>query len=150
MSGCSDSVKQAGASNPLQSKINPADYSSPAIGDNVLQSVSCDASVAIGDIVRLSGTTIIRAQADNFANSKAIGVCVAKSDPTTCDVQITGFTGSTMSGLTSETTYFLSDSSAGQLTSVPPTTSGSYVIKMGVAYTGTRLILQIERIVKRI
>lgn len=151
MSECKNSQKP-GANNPLQSAIIVNDHGTPSSvsGDNTIPGLTCDASVAVGSVVRINGTSAENAQADSFVNSKAIGICVSKSDATTCDVQVTGFTGSILAGLATNTNYFLSDTTPGALTSTPPTTSGSYVIKIGVAYATTRLVLNIERVVKRI
>lgn len=151
MSECKNTQKP-GANNPLQSAIVVNDHGTPAssTGDNTIAGVSCDASVFVGALVRMNGTTAVNAQADSFANSKVIGICVAKSDSTTCDIQVTGFTDTVLSGLSANTNYFLSDALPGQLTLTPPTATGSYVIRAGTAYTTTRLVINIERIVKRI
>jgi hypothetical protein len=150
MGECKNSQKP-GANNPIQSAIIVNDHGTPSAvsGDNTIPSLTCDASVAVGNIVRINGSTIVNAQADSFVNSKAIGICVAKSDATTCDVQVTGFTSAILAGLTTNTNYFLSDATPGALTLTAPSASGSYVIKIGTAYTTTRIILQLERIVKR-
>jgi len=151
MAECSNSIQKRGSSNPIQSKIVENDHGSTGAssGDNTIEDITCDASVAIGDIVRLSGSTIVKAQANNFTNSKAIGICTSKASTTVCNVQVTGFTTTVFSGLTSGTLYFLSDSVAGQLTAIPPTTSGSYVIRIGAAFESNKIIMQIQRIVKR-
>ncbi len=151
MAECSDSIQKRGSSNPIQSKIVENDHGAggASLGDNTIENTPCDASVTVGDIVRFSGSTIVKAQANNFTNSKVIGVCTSKSTTTTCNVQVTGHTTTVFSGLSPATFYFLSDTTAGDVTTTPPATAGSYVIKIGIAYQSNKLILQIQRIVKR-
>jgi hypothetical protein len=151
MADCNDNIQKRGSGNPIQSKIieNNHGSSGGSTGDNTISDVTCDSTVSVGNIVRLNGSTFINALADGFTNSKAIGICVSKTDPTTCDVQVTGFTDTIFAGLTSETNYFLSDSTAGAITSTPPTASGSYVIRIGTAYETNKIIINIERIVNR-
>ena len=125
MADCSDNVQKRGSSNPIQSKIVENNHGSGggSTGDNTIENMTCDSTVAVGDVVRMNGTTAVRAQADSFLNSKAIGICVSKSAATTCNVQVTGFTDDIFVGLTTNSIYFLSDSTPGALTTTPPTAS---------------------------
>lgn len=146
MADCSDSVQKRGTSNPIQSKIVENDHGSGggSTGDNTISGATCDASVAIGNIVRINGTTVVNALADTLTNSRVIGVCVAKTDATTCDVQVTGFTsGGTFAGLVTNTDYFLSPSTPGAITTTPPTSSGNTVTFIGRAYTTSQLVINI-------
>lgn len=119
-------------------------------GDNTIENVLCDATVAIGDVVRLSGSTFIRAIADNTLNSKAVGICVSKSAPTTCNVQFCGHTDTVMTGLVANTNYYLSDVTAGGLTTIPPTSSGNTVVHIGRTITSQKLAIQIGPQLRRL
>ena len=118
---------------------------------NVLSAVACDTSVYLGSLVRLDGTgTFINALADNFINSKVFGICVAKSSPILADILLPGgITPSIYSGLLYEQSYFLSPTTAGDMTTIVPTGSGQMILNVGQAYTGMRLLfnplLQIRR-----
>lgn len=145
-------VEIRGSNNPANSAYTDtvADYSSSgAQGDNTIENITCDPSVSVGDIVRMDGSTVIRALANSFTNSKVIGICTSKSDATTCNVQVCGFTSNIFAGLSNTATYFLSDSTPGALTSTAPTATGSYVIRIGKTYNGSSIIIQLERVVKR-
>ena len=145
MADCSDSVQKRGSSNPIQSKIVENDHGSGggSSGDNTIEGITCDSTVAVGNIVRLNGTTIVNALANNFTNSKVLGICTSKSDATTCNVQVTGFTDDIFAGLASNSIYFLSDVTPGGLTTTPPTASGSVVQQIGRPRSTTSLVIQI-------
>jgi len=57
-------------------------------------------------------------------------------------VLIVGLLGS--SGLSPGQIYYLSAASAGSITTVPPTTAGQYVTRVGEAATDSQLIIQLE------
>ena len=145
--------EKRGDNNPLQQAYadTVADYTSGSTppGDNVIENLTCDASVAVGSIVRINGSTIVRALANNLANSRVLGICISKSNATTCNVQVCGFTPNIFAGLSTTNSYYLSDSTLGGLTTTPPTTSGSYVIRIGETLSGNNMIIHIERVVKR-
>lgn len=143
MSDCNNNTDKVGLNNPLRDAVEPADYSSSVTGDNTIENATCDSSVYVGAIVRVSGGVILNAQANNSTNSRAIGICVSKSDATTCNVLTTGYTSSILSGLSSGANYFLSSTVAGALTTTAPTAAGEVHILIGRAYNATQLILRI-------
>jgi len=151
MADCSDSVQKRGSSNPIQSKIVENDHSSGAgsTGDNTISGVTCDATVVVGNIVRMNGTTAVNALANNTTNSKVIGICVAKANATECSIQVCGFTSTIFAGLTPSQNYFLSESTPGSITTTAPTGSGEIVIYIGRAYTSSELIIQIGTQIRR-
>lgn len=147
MSECNENLTQKrGSSNPIQSKIVENDHGSGggSTGDNTISGLQCDASVAVGSIVRLSGTTIINALANNVTNSKIIGICVAKASSTECSVQVTGFTSSIFAGLSDNQIYFLSPTIPGGITLTPPTGSGEVVIQIGKPVNTTQMVINIS------
>lgn len=151
MAECSDSVQKRGTSNPIQSKIVENDHgaASSLTGDNIISGVTCDATVAVGNVVRMNGSTAVNALANNSTNSKVIGVCTAKASSTECSIQVTGFTSAIFGGLTPSQNYFLSESSPGALTTTAPTGSGEIVIHIGRAYTASQLVIQIGTQIRR-
>lgn len=145
MADCNDNVQKRGSSNPIQSKIVENDHGGGggSTGDNTIEDITCDASVAVGNLVRMNGSTVVNALADSFTNSKVIGVCVSKSNATTCNVQVTGYTDNIFAGLATNSIYFLSDSTPGGITTVPPTASGSVIQQIGKPQSTTSMVINI-------
>lgn len=78
----------------------------------------------VGEVVRLSGTsTYDEAQADSAANAEAVGIVSAVADVDNFTLTTSGYVNG-LSGLTANTMYFLSASTAGLLTATEPTTAG--------------------------
>lgn len=148
MSCKSTNVKQAGSSSPIQSAIDPADYSAVALGDNTVTNLTCDSSVSVGDVVYVNGSTLEKASALTYQPSLAVGIVIAKSGATTCDIVTSGPTNA-LSGLDTSKKYFLSETTPGALQTTPPTTSGAYVVQIGKPIATTIFTIQIQRIVKR-
>lgn len=145
--------EERGSQNPTQGAYDDtvADYSQTIVvdGDNIITDVTCDSSVAVGDVVRMSGGVAVRAIATTTNNSKAIGICVSKSDATTCNIQVTGFTSAVFVGLSESENYYLSSTTPGAITTSPPTGASQVVLHIGRAYTSTQLIVQIGQQYKR-
>lgn len=78
---------------------------------------------AVGDILKYASSTYAKAQADSASNSEVVGIVSAVADANNFTLHTHGYI-STLSGLTANTTYFLSASSAGALTSTEPSTAG--------------------------
>lgn len=154
MSKCNeDDLSKRGPDHPQQQAYSDtvADYSTTSPdGDNVKEAVDCDSSVAIGDVVRMSGTTAVKALATSFIGSNAVGLVISKPSSTSCDIAVCGpITLGALGPLDTSKSYFLSDSTSGAITDVPPTTSGNYVIRIGNAINSTTIALKFERVVKR-
>ncbi len=109
----------------------------------VLQNVTCDASVAVGNAVRMnSGGTAINALADSTANANVIGVVESKSTSVLCNIRVLGVTeGAIFAGLDVTKKYFLSDAVAGTMVTTPPTASGSVILKIGQPFSATALLV---------
>ena len=84
-------------------------------GGMLVKNVACDASVFVGAVVRVQGSICVNAQADNFANSRAVGVVIAKPTATTANVILGGTTTEVFTGLDTSKDYFLSESTPGQI-----------------------------------
>lgn len=152
MSKCNEKdVSYRGPSHPQQIAYTDtiADYTVASTGDNVKQNITCDASVAVGDVVRMNGATAVKAIATSFLGSSVVGIVTSKPTGTTCDITVCGPITSILTGLDVTKQYFLSDSTAGALVTTPPTTSGNYVIRLGNAINSTTFAIHLERVVKR-
>jgi len=79
--------------------------------------------LAVGDVVKYSGSAYAKAQADSATNAEVVGIVSVVADANNFTLLTEGYI-STLSGLTANTTYFLSASSAGALTATEPSTTG--------------------------
>lgn len=121
----------------LTSAFNPAGNSANAI----LTGVPCDASVVIGDFVRMDSGVAVKAIADNLTNSNVLGLVELVNGDSTCTVRINGVSESLFAGLNEGLEYYLSDTTPGAITSVAPTASGTVVLKLGQPFDAQRLIV---------
>jgi hypothetical protein len=124
-----------------------------ATPDILLQNVVCDASVSIGDWVRLDATFIaVKAQADSLDNAHVFGLCEEKTTATAAVVRVAGVTSSLFIGLDPTKTYHLSEITAGAMDKQGinvPIVSGSVIIHLGRPLSSTRFIVNIgERILR--
>ena len=79
---------------------------------------------AVNDVVGFSGTTYNKAIADGSYDGEFLGLVTASANTNTFELTQAGYVEG-LSSLVTNTTYFLSDVTAGLLTSVEPTTVGS-------------------------
>jgi hypothetical protein len=92
-------------------------------------------SFIAGEVIGFSGGTYNHAIADGTYNGEIIGLVSKYIDANTFELTQAGFV-SGLTGLVSDTTYFLSPIVAGQLTATEPTTSG-YISKAVLIATST-------------
>lgn len=90
---------------------------------------------AIGDAIRLNGSFYTLAQADSTTNAEVVGLVDEVPDVNTFLLRIGGKIDS-MTGLTAGNVYFLSPTSAGDLTSTDPVTVGDVSKPMLIADSG--------------
>ena len=91
--------------------------------------------LAVGDTVRLSGTSYVEASADTQANAEVVGLVVDVADANTFTLLTGGYvTG--LSGLTAGAVYFL-PVAAGPLTLTEPSTPGQISKPLLIAATTT-------------
>jgi hypothetical protein len=154
MAKCNEKdLSQRGPGHPQQQSYadTVADYSGlTPPGDNVKLTVNCDATVAVGDVVRMDGSTAVKAIATSFLASNVVGIVTSKASSTSCNITVCGPINGAIGSLDTTRQYFLSDSTPGQLVTTPPTNSGSYVIRIGNAINSTTLVLNLERVVRRV
>lgn len=148
MSKCDpNAVLQRGPDNYQNTTAYPDTVASYSGGggtaDNVLENALCNATVYVGAAVRMSGSTVVNAQANAIANSRVIGIVIAKPTATTCDIQMCGVTTAVLAGLSIGSYYFLSDATAGLITTVVPTAASSVVINIGQPRSSTIFFVQL-------
>lgn len=108
---------------------------------NFVLTVDCDASVIVSDWVRMNSSSIaVKAIADSLSNSNVLGPVESKPTSTTCVVRLTGATTEIFSGLDLTKDYFLSAVTAGAMVTVPPTSSGDVVLKLGQPISDKKLV----------
>ena len=108
----------------------------------ILENVTCDASVFLGAVVRMtSGGSAVNALADSMANSNMMGIAVAKASPTLADIQVSGITSTIFAGLDVTKDYFLSPTTPGAITITPPSGAGEVLVKVGRPFSATRLLI---------
>lgn len=91
--------------------------------------------LAAGDVVRMDGTTYVKAQADSAVNAEVIGVVESSADANTFVLVLEGEV--TLSGLTAGALYYLSAGTAGAYTATEPSTTGNISKPVFVALTTT-------------
>jgi len=113
--------------------------------DIVLQNINCDASVSIGDWVRMtSGGIAVKALADNKDNSNIIGLVEDKTSSTTCIIRVAGVSKEIFTSLDVTKEYYLSSTVAGGMIKQGdplPSLSGNIVLKVGQPFSSTRFLV---------
>mgnify|MGYP001570024606 CR=1 FL=1 len=104
---------------------------------------TCPVSVAVGDVVRVTGSdSVDKADAASLAN-RAVGIVTSKPTTTSAVVRSAGDC-SVFSGLTPGDDYFLS-TTPGAMTNAPDTSVGKVLQRLGVAKTSSVLSSMVER-----
>src|SRR5690349_7549003 len=98
-----------GSDNPIYDHLVINDHgtgSSPTTGDNSISGITCDSTVAVGDVVYVNGSGVaIKAIASGVSTSNVVGIVTDKASATSCTLQTCGYTGSIFAGLTPGATY---------------------------------------------
>lgn len=90
----------------------------------------------VGDALRRSAGVYVKAQADSSSNAEAVGIVSAVAGVNDFTLLMSGeITG--LSGLTDATVYFLSETTAGLLTTMEPTLNGTVSKPLLVATSAT-------------
>ena len=79
-------------------------------------------SFVVGNVLYLNGSTYTLALATSAVTAEVIGIVTGVADADNFTIALPGNRITGLSGLTAGTVYFLSDSTAGLLTSTEPTT----------------------------
>lgn len=106
--------------------------------------VSCTTSEAVNDAVYVTGTdAVARANAASIVTLPAIGLILSKPTTTSAIVQLSGVFAGFM-GLTPGATYFLSATTPGAVTTTAPSTTGTFVQRIGVAEDANTILLDVD------
>lgn len=103
----------------------------------------CDATVSVGDFVRVSGSSLIRAVASTVAGARWVGVCESKPTSTTCNIRMSGATKPIFVGLDVTKTYSLSKTVPGGIEETNSSTGISMFV--GIPLNTTTLVLERKR-----
>lgn len=90
----------------------------------------------VGDWLRDTGSSYAKAQADSEANQEVVGMVVEVPDTDNFTIQAGGYT-TFLSGLTAGSQYWLSESSAGDMTLTEPTADGDWSKPIFISDTTT-------------
>lgn len=108
----------------------------------LLTNVPCNAAVYVGAAVRMDTLGVAQnALADSLTNSNLIGVCESKVSATVCNIRVLGVTPAIYAGLDVTKEYFLSESTAGLVTTTVPVGSGSVIVRVGQPFSGTKILV---------
>lgn len=126
-------------------------------GDLVVQTNDESGSIVIGTpVYNDANDGVKKAKADASATKDVIGlvrdtsISASASGAIHTSGVLTATTGQwdavagTTGGLTKGTRYFLSASTAGQITATAPSTVGQYVVEIGIALSTTELLVDIK------
>lgn len=134
------------------------DIDAPISGTNNISLTNDESgSIVIGAPVYSDAASgVKKAKADAAGTSKVIGLVAQASitNATAGDIALSGALSATTTqwdavagttgGLAFGTTYYLSAATAGQITSTAPSTTGQYVVEVGVALSTTVLRVAIK------
>lgn len=113
-----------------------------------ISGLSCTANEMIGDAVYFSSAnTVSRANALNISFARVVGFIESKQSATSCTIKTSGFIS--LSGLTSYSQYFLSETD-GQISTSIPIGTGKVIVKLGISQSATKFLINIspERVVR--
>lgn len=123
---------------------NPLDQSRAVIKD-----ADCDPTVSVGDWVYTLNGICYKAIANDFSKCNVLGVIERKPVATKCDVRFFGLSDRIFSGLDETKLYYLSDVTSGAMQDSPVTTSGNYLLSLGLPFGTDRFVVNIKERTKR-
>jgi len=108
----------------------------------VIPTVPCQASVFVGAAVVMQASGIARnALADSLTNSNVLGIVESKSSSEVCNIRVLGTSAEIFTGLDVSKEYYLSETVAGEISTLPPTSSGSVILKIGQPFSSTKMLV---------
>lgn len=116
--------------------------------DEIILTNSDAANAAIGEAYYIFGAgSVKKAKADAAATAQvdffaAAAITAGSTGPFLSDGVLAG-----LSGLTPGAVYYLSATTAGAITTIPPAAIGQYVTRIGRALSTTELLVRIERFI---
>lgn len=113
--------------------------------DRIIRTGVAGAAVTAGEVVYASADgSVQEAQANADATSRVAGIALNSAALGEDAIYQSAGVVTGLSGLTFNTFYYLSATTPGLLTSTPPSTTGQYVVLVGLALTSTDLLLLSE------
>lgn len=115
-------------------------------------SATFDSTMVPGQPVYVSGSNSVdKAKADNITTAEAVGLVLTGATAGNTGIwiaegSVTKLDWTTVTGtalLTPGSTYYLSETDAGQLSDTSPTTRGNYVVRVGKALSTTKMDIEI-------
>lgn len=92
-------------------------------GTGIKRTITQTHAFTVGNIIRLDGTTYIKAQANSVENAEVVGIVTSVTGTTAFVVTLGGYV-SGLTGLIAGNVYFLSETTAGLMTNTEPTSAG--------------------------
>ena len=118
--------------------------------NSVLEDFPCVAEVYVGAAVALTASGLaVNAIATDEDLSNVVGIVESKSSSTLCNIRVTGITEANFAGLDEQKTYFLSEVTAGLLTTTVATSSGSYIAAVAKSVNTTQMSVNIQLRIER-
>lgn len=115
----------------------------------VLKNLGCDSSVVVGDWVRMNNAgVLVKAKADNYLNSRVLGLVEDKADSTTATVLVAGLSKEIFNSLNIGT-YYLSLSTEGGMIQSIVTAPSSVILTLGQSITATRFMVMVDKGLQR-
>jgi hypothetical protein len=115
------------------------------VANNVIYNVDCDSTVYVGAAVYMTASGIaFNGLADDVVTSNIIGIVIAKSSTTKCDIRVAGVSEELFTSLDMTKEYFLSDITPGLIDITVPTNSGHTIVTLGKPFTDKRLAVKPE------
>lgn len=100
----------------------------------------------IGDVVYLNAAdSVKKALAAAISTAQAIAIATTTITNGTTGIYRTAAILSGLTGLTAGAVYYLSATTAGQMTTTAPSSPGQYVVRLGTAVSTTEFQIKIER-----
>lgn len=125
-------------------------FSGGSVDPNCVSGISCDSNVFVGAIIRFSNGIAVNAIANNASNANWIGLVIEKPGATCCTLRLPSLSTAVFSALTQNSSYFLSDSSAGQISLNFPTAHNAVITPVGTAFNSERLsIIKMTQTIRR-
>ena len=135
--------------NPLTGELDIA-FDDSSGGSSLILTLGCDSSVYVGAAVYLgAGDIAFNTLADDISTSLVFGFAISKPTSTTCEVRIAGITEEIFTGLTIGEQYFLSDTVAGEITTIVPTIANHVIAPVGIPLTDKKIAIAIQSRIKR-
>jgi hypothetical protein len=126
--------------NPLTGNFETLYDIQTSIG--LLFNLPCDETVYSGAVVRINQNgVILNAIADSPENSNVLGIVESKASDTICNVRLFGVSKDIFNGLDVSKQYYLSNTVAGGLTDIVPSSNNQIKVIVGIPLDDKRMFV---------